>query len=286
MITIFTPTYNRKEKLNSLYTSLLNQNYKDFEWLIVDDGSTDGTNNYIKELQKENKINIRYIYKKNEGKMSAVNIAHQEAFGDCFMTIDSDDELMPNILSVLVRDFKKIEKKEELAGIVYLASYKGNAKEIIGDKLPKNGTECPYTDLSLKYKIKGDKATLWKTSVLRNYMFPIIEGEKFIPDLYLMMMISRNYKIMTMNKSVMLVEYLDTGYSNNYFDLVKRNPLGTALYYKELYDFNPVLYNIYGYILFCIYGKKKIKNIIKEHPAKIKVIILYIPTWIVAKIRR
>lgn len=286
MITIFTPTYNRKEKLSLLYNSLLNQNYKNFEWLIVDDGSTDGTSNYIEELQKKEQITIRYIYKKNEGKMSAVNIAHEEASGECFITIDSDDELMPNILSSLERDFKKIKKNDDLAGIVYLASYKGKSKEIIGDKLPENGTICAYTDLSLKYKIKGDKATLWKTSVLRNYKFPIIKNEKFVPDLYLMMMISKDYKIMTMNKSVMLVEYLDTGYSNNYFNLVKNNPLGTSLYYRELYSFNPVLYNVYGYILFCIYGNKKFKDIVKDHPSKMKVVLLYIPTLVIAKIRR
>lgn len=285
MITIFTPTYNRKNKLDNLYKSILNQNYNDLEWLIVDDGSTDGTDKYIEKIQKDNKININYIKKENGGKMSAVNIAHDEARGECFITIDSDDELFPKILDKIIIDYQKIKDKEEIAGIVYNASYQKDKGNIIGDRLPEDGTICKYTDLSIKYNISGDKATLWKTKVLRNYKFPIIKGEKFLPDLYLMMMISKKYNIMTNNKSIMLVEYQESGYTNNYFNLVRNNPVGTSIYFRELYNFDPKLYNIYGYILFSIYSKKPFNRIVKDHSAKLKVIVLYFPTLIISKIK-
>ena len=285
MITVFTPTYNRKNTLALLYKSLLNQKYKDFEWLIIDDGSTDDTKEYITSLIKEKKIKINYHYKENAGKMSAVNMAHKLAKGECFITIDSDDELAPNILDDLVKDYDKIKDDNTLAGIVYLAAYKNNLKEPIGSFLPKD-IICKYTDLKIKYNVTGDKPTLWKTSVLKEYFFPIIKGEKFIPDLYLMMQISKKYNIITKNKIVMLVEYQSSGLTNNYFNLVKNNPIGTSLYYKELYSFNPSLYNIYGYLLFSFYGKKKYKEIIKNHPAKIKTLLLYIPVKIIALLRR
>ena len=81
-------------------------------------------------------------------------------------------------------------------------------------------------------------------------------------------------------------EYLEGGYSNNYFNLVKRNPKGNMLYFREVYDNNNSFYNVYGYILFGIYAKCKFKDIIKEHPDKFKILILYIPTFVVSILRR
>ena len=286
MITVFTPTYNRKDTLELLYNSLLKQQYKDFEWLIIDDGSTDNTKEYVESLIKKNKIKINYIYKENAGKMSAVNMAHQQAKGESFITIDSDDELSPDILKQLHEDYNLIKNNNRLAGIVYLAASKKEPDKPIGSLLPEDKTICKYTDLKTKYHITGDKATLWKSKVLKKYAFPTITGEKFIPDAYLMMQISKDYQIMTLNRIVMLVEYQAAGLTNNYFNLVKNNPIGTSLYYKELYYYDKIIYNIYGYLLFCFYGKKKMRQIITEHPAKILVILLYIPVKIIFLIRR
>lgn len=286
MITVFTPTYNRKNRLKNLYHSLLNQDYNDFEWLIIDDGSTDGTKDYIEKLKSENKMNINYVYKENGGKMSAVNMAHDIAKGEAFITIDSDDELVPDILGTMHNDFTKISKNDSLAGIIYLAAYKNEPEIFIGDKFPKDDIICSYMDFKLKYKISGDKAALWKTDVLRNYKYPIIDGEKFIPDIYLMMKISEKKQVITKNKIVMLVEYLDNGYSNNYFNLVKKNPKGNVLYFKELYKYDKSFYNVYGYILFSLFAKVKFKNILKEHRAKFKIILLYLPTYIIYLLRK
>ncbi len=286
MITVFTPTYNRVKTLPRLYDSLKKQHYKDFEWLVIDDGSSDGTKEYIASLIKEDKIKINYIYKENAGKMSAVNLAHQKAKGEAFIAIDSDDMLYPNILKELAHDYELIKDNEEVAGIVYLAAYESAIDKPIGSYLPSDMTICKYIDLRIKYKVNGDKATLWKSKVLKNYAFPIIEGEKFIPDAYLMMQISKKYQIMTLNKIVMLVEYQENGLTNNYFSLVKHNPLGTSLYYKELYCFDKSIYNIYGYLLFCFFGHKKFKQIVKEHSNKLLVLIMYLPVKIIALIRR
>lgn len=286
MITIFTPSYNRKKELEKLYKSLLKQDIKDFEWLIVDDGSNDDTNEYIEKLKKENKIKINYIYKKNGGKQSAYNVGLKNTKSDIFLCIDSDDILKDNILKLIENDFKKVFKDDDIAGLMYIQSYINNKNEIIGTKFPKNNFVDTYYNIYNKYKVVGDKLIVLKTNIAKKYYFPIIEKEKFIPEALIFNRISLKYKFLCRNIIAAHKEYLADGYSNNYFSLVKRNPLGNALYFKELYYFCPSLYNVYGYILFSIYGKKKFKNIIKYHPAKIKIFFLYFPTLFISIIRR
>lgn len=286
MITVFTPSYNRKKELKKLYLSLLNQKYNKFEWLIVDDGSIDDTKEYIKEIKSEKKIKIRYVYKNNGGKQSAYNLGLKEAKGDIFLCIDSDDILAPNILDVVADDFKSIESKNDIAGVMYTQGYISDKNKIIGTSFKLDNIVDTYYNIYNIHKVTGDKLIVLKTNVAREYYFPIIVGEKFVPEALIFNRISKKYKFLCRNKCAAYKEYLADGYSNNYFNLVKRNPNGNSLYFKEAYDMNRSLYNVYGYILFSIYARKNIKNILKNHPAKIKIIILYIPTLIVSKIKK
>ena len=147
MITVFTPTYNRKEELSNLYKSLLEQNYHDFEWLIVDDGSIDETKKYLKKLIKEQKININYIYKENGGKQSAYNEGLNNAKGEIFLCIDSDDILKENILSTIDKDFGKIKKNKKIGGIAYIQGYINDRDKIIGTTFPNDNQETNYFDI-------------------------------------------------------------------------------------------------------------------------------------------
>lgn len=286
MITVFTPSYNRKKELKLLYKSLVKQNIKDFEWLIVDDGSSDGTSDYIDKLKQENKININYIYKENGGKQSAYNRGLDEAKGDIFLCIDSDDILMDNVLSKIEIDFDKIKADDKIGGIAYVQSYISDKNKIIGTKFPEDEMEDTYFNIYHKHKVTGDKLIVLKTKVAKEYYFPLIKGEKFIPEALIFNRISLKYKLKFINRIMACKEYLEGGYSNNYFNLVKRNPKGNMLYFKEVYNLEKKLYNIYGYILFGIYSKTTIKNILKEHPAKIKIILMYIPVLLISKIKK
>ncbi len=284
-ITITTPTYNREYTLTRLYNSLLQQKYKNFKWLVIDDGSTDNTKELVGQFIKEKKIDIIYKYKENGGKMSAINMAHKLCDTDYMITVDSDDMLADNFLTYLIEDIDLIEKNDEIAGMVYLTAKLSNVDEIVGTKLPDDKTICKFHEIYDKYKCQGDKCIVWKTKILKKYFYPIIDGEKFIADAYLMNMISEKYNVMTMNRIATLIEYQQDGYSANYFRLVKNNPKGNVLYFKQLYSINKTWYNVYGYILFSIYAKYKFKYILKNHSAKIKIILLYIPTYIVSKLR-
>lgn len=285
MITVFTPSYNRKNELKQLYESLLKQDTNEFEWLIVDDGSKDGTKDYIKKLQRENKILINYIYKDNGGKQSAYNTGLEKAKGDVFLCIDSDDILKDNVLDGIISDFEKIGKENLLAGIMYLQSYIKD-DNIIGTKFPDDNMKETYYNVYNKYKVTGDKLIVLKTDIARKYYFPIIKGEKFVPEALIFNRISLEYQFLCLNKVVASKEYLEDGYSNNYFNLVKRNPKGNTIYFRELYNLDKSLYNIYGYILFSIYSKTKLKNILKNHPAKFKIIIMYIPVLVISKLKK
>ena len=286
MITVFTPSYNRKHTLGALYKSLLKQDTKNFEWLIVDDGSKDDTDEYVKKLQKENKIVINYVYKENGGKPSAYNVGLDNAKGDVFLCIDSDDILKENALGQIEKDFKSIKKQDDIAGIMYVQNYINDKEKTIGTCFPTDGMIDTYYNIYHKHQVTGDKLIVFKTKVAKEFHFPLIENEKFVPEALVYNRTNSKYKYICKNFITSYKEYLQDGYSNNYFKLVKRNPLSNMLYYRELYDIEKRLYNIYAYILFGIYGKKKLGYMIKNHPAKIRIFFLYIPVYFISLIKK
>lgn len=279
MITVFTPTYNRKEELKNLYKSLIKQEYKDFEWVIVDDGSTDGTKEVVESLIKENKIKMNYFKQENKGKSLAHNKGVELAKGEFFVGIDSDDYLTEDALSTVALYLEKIKSKKEICGLGFL-NYKMGTNEIIGSKFPKDEMEETYYNIYNKFNVTGDKELTFKTDIIKQFSFPEIKGEKFVPESLLFNRISKKYKFLFINKAIIYKKYLEEGYSNNYFELAKKNPIANMLYYKELYELDKKMYNIAAYDMYAIYAKYGLVRTIKEHPAKLKCLIMYIPAYI------
>ena len=127
MITVFTPTYNRSYLINELFNSLMSQTYKNFEWLIVDDGSTDDTEQVINKLIEKAEFNIRYFKKENEGKHIAINYGAKRASGEWFFIVDSDDKLVKDSLLLVSKYCLQIEENHKYAGVVGL---RGNSTEV------------------------------------------------------------------------------------------------------------------------------------------------------------
>lgn len=276
MITVFTTTYNRANNLKELYKSLQEQTHKDFEWVIIDDGSNDNTKEVIESFRKNNDMNIIYEYKENGGKMSAHNYGLNYINGDIFVNIDSDDCATKDLLKLVAESYQKIEGNEEIAGISFLDIDK-KTKKVIGDEFPIDGMVDTYYNIWNKYKITGDKIITFWTKIIKQYPFPLHKSEKFVPEACLFNRICKKYKIMCYNKVAIEVEYLENGYSNNYFNLAKSNPNGQFLFYKELYELEPSLYNVAAYDMYAIFAKKGFVNTIREHPNKLKALLMYFP---------
>lgn len=229
--TVFTPTYNRKELLGKLYESLKNQTYKDFEWLIVDDGSEDNTEETVKDFISENKLDIKYYYKKNGGKQRAYNFAVEKAEGELFICLDSDDEYVSDGLEIIMKYWKKYEKNDKIAGMGYLSTYPDG--KVIGTEFSQNEMIESQFDIYNKYGVKGDKGLMFRTEIIKKYPFPVFEGEKFTTEALVYNRISEKYKMLYINEKIEIKQYHDDGLTAKYNNLLLRNPKGQALYHNE-----------------------------------------------------
>lgn len=231
-ITVFTPTYNRAYCLNKCYDSLTNQSSKDFLWLIIDDGSTDDTEELVRSWIKEKKITIKYHYKPNGGMHTGHNSAYSLIDTPLSVCIDSDDYMPNNAIEIILRNWEKIRYKSNYAGIVGLdADPNGN---IIGTKIPEGLNELTLYDLYNKYKVKGDKKLVLRTDVVKQYPpYPTFEGEKFVPLGHLYLLIDQDYSLFPINEILCIVEYMEDGSSLNILKQYRRHPRGFAFSRKH-----------------------------------------------------
>lgn len=238
-ITVFTPTYNRAYILGKLYHSLVIQAYRNFEWLIIDDGSSDHTEELVENWKEENEITIRYYKVDNGGKHRAINKATDLAKGELFFIVDSDDTLTSNALQTIVGWEESISDKEGFCGV------SGNrGKEInnlIGETF--DGEFVDATSLQRNDKnIKGDKAEVFYTGILRNYKFKEFEGEKFLTEATVWEKMAHDgYKIRWFNEVIYLCNYLEDGLTRNQIKIFSSNPKGTAYYIRQqikFYNYN------------------------------------------------
>ncbi|MGZ9675083.1 glycosyltransferase family 2 protein [Flavobacterium sp. GNP001] len=232
MITVFTPTYNRAYILSNLYESLLRQDNKNFEWVIVDDGSSDTTDELVSRWIEENTLSIVYCKKENEGKHIAINKGVELAKGDLFFIVDSDDYLVDNAIQIIENQFKNIQNRGDLAGFSFR---RGLDKDTyIGSKKTFKDIEATALELRFKYRIEGDMAEVFRTDVLKKFPFPKIDGEKFCTEGLLFIRLSVNYKILWTSKIIYIGGYLQDGLTNSIFQIRKKSPVGTTNFYKEL----------------------------------------------------
>lgn len=173
LFTVFTPTYNRAHTLPRLYASIRRQTLRDFEWVIVDDGSTDGTEALVQRwLDEDNDFPIRYFWQPNQHKKAAFNHGVQKARGQFFVCIDSDDELLPDALQTFQRIWESIPEPDRghFAGVVGLCvDTHGN---VVGDKFPRDPLDASSIELYFDYGVRGEKLGCLRTHVLRAYPFP------------------------------------------------------------------------------------------------------------------
>lgn len=244
LITVLTPTFNRASLLPCIYQSLCRQYYHDFEWLIIDDGSTDDTIKLLSIYQRSQNVGgfpIRYYRKVNGGKHTAINMGVKLARGELTMILDSDDELPDNSLNTVALQWNHVKCKEALGGLCgYMAHRNG---EVIGT--PRLNTISSTIDLRYKYGVKGDMCEVYRTEILREYPFPEYEDERFVPEALVWNRIACKYKLKVFEQIIYYRDYLDDGLTSRITEIRRNSPKATCLCYKEMMQLNiPIKYRL------------------------------------------
>lgn len=238
MVTIFTPTYNRAYILPKLYESLCKQTCMDFEWVIVDDGSTDGTEELVCRFERFEKFDeferfpIRYFKQENGGKHRAINRGVQEARGELFFIVDSDDRLTEDAVEWIRECYDKIRGEERFAGLSGIRIRPDGSR--IGGCLDYKMLDTDALSLRLVEKIDGDMAEIYRTQVLRAFPFPVFERERFCPEALVWNRIAQKYMLRYVNHGIYVCEYLPDGLTAKIDKLRHRSPLASMTYYSEL----------------------------------------------------
>lgn len=228
-ICVFTPAFNRAHLLPRLYQSLKEQTNKDFYWLVVDDGSTDDTSALIKVYQNENFIKIDYFFQQNQGMHGAHNTAYANISSELNVCIDSDDFMPTDAIEKILKKWKTVEQKDHFAGLIGLdAALNGN---LIGSKF--NNSTTTLEDFYLNGGT-GDKKLVYRTDVVQKYPeYPLFEGEKYVGLGYKYLLIDQDYKLITLNEILVVVDYQAGGSSQNMYSQYYKNPKGFAFLRKQ-----------------------------------------------------
>ncbi|MDD3024884.1 MAG: glycosyltransferase family A protein [Syntrophomonadaceae bacterium] len=233
LFTVFTPAYNRRHTLHRVYDSLKSQTFRDFEWLIVDDGSTDGTLDLVDQLKQEAAFPVRYFYQDNSGKHVAINRAVREAEGELFVIFDSDDSCTPEALERFKYHWEAIpeDRRAHFSGVTcHCVDQRG---QLIGNSFPLDVLDSDHIEIQVKYKSAGEKWGFNLTDILKEFPFPEISGERFITEAVVWNRIAQKYKRRFVNDKLRIFYHTPDGLSA--LSVMKRakSPCGARLYYQE-----------------------------------------------------
>jgi len=269
-LTIFTPAFNRANLLPRLYESLCQQTCNDFEWLLVDDGSSDDTKELVSKWISENRIPITYIYQENQGMHGAHNTAYRIIKTTLNTCIDSDDYMPLNGVELILLKWKTIDQNK-YAGIIGLDSLESGA--ILGSKFTTDSTTLE--DFYLNGGT-GDKKLVYRTEIINSYPeYPIFEGERYVGLGTKYLFVDKDYEMVTLNEVLVIVDYQPTGSSNTMFYQYLKYPKGfiynriTTMKYSK--STKRKFIEAIHYISSCIILKRF--NFLKESPEKFLTIL-------------
>lgn len=175
VFTVCTPTYNRAHTLSRVYESLLPQTFRDFEWVVVDDGSTDRTRELVEQWMQSPQtwFPIRYFWQPNQHEKVAFNRGVREARGRFFVCLDSDDALLPDALETFVQAWLSIPEveQEQFAGVCgHCVDEKG---QLIGKIFPcERFIDSNSLDMFYIHRVREEKFGFTRTDILREHTFP------------------------------------------------------------------------------------------------------------------
>lgn len=211
LVTVCTPTYNRAAKLPRLHESLCAQTFRDFEWLVVDDGSTDETATAVCDLAATSAFPVIYRHQENAGKHVALNRAVEACRGTFLAIVDSDDWYRPACLERLKHHWDSLPDPRRYAEVQGLcADERGN---VIGDLYPTDIFDSDYYAMTEILRLRGDRTGMIRVDVLRAHPFPEEFRSVLVPEAIVLNRIARSYLIRGFNEVIAHKEYLSTGLS-------------------------------------------------------------------------
>lgn len=284
-LSILTATYNRGRFLTRLYESIVNNliDDMDIEWLIMDDGSNDDTQEIVSGFHSSKHFEIKFYKQKNQGKMQAINNLMEYVTGELCVECDSDDFFVEKSLKIINNKYKIIQENQNLYALVFL---KNECKEkLSGNTFPFEDQNTTMFDLYFKRNLIGEKVIVYNTNIRKQYKYKIENGERFCTEARLHHEMDLNYKVRCYNEVLIEGEYQQDGYTKNIKKIFLDNPKGYYFYFKEILNrdmrgvtFSKRIYSIKHYILFSILAKLSIDlGDVKSISNKILLTILFVP---------
>jgi len=232
--TICIPTYNRGYIIKRTIESVVRQSYKNFEIIIIDDGSTDNTREIVHSIQNKYDVEMYYLFQENQGKHIALNNGIKNAKGDFFIILDSDDMLIENALELMKNEWESIPMSQHPLYCGVIGKCINTNGNDIGKKFAVENIS--YIDFHFVLGPFGDCCECIRLDVLRAFEFPQIENVKFVPEAYVFDQIGIKYKLKTTNEILKIVEYLDDGITLNNNHFIRKNALGYIYYYSLIIE--------------------------------------------------
>ena len=235
LFTVFTPTFNRAHTLHRVFESLQAQTCSDFEWLVIDDGSTDDTPALMARYQSEARFSIRYLREPHRGAHHVHNLALREARGQLSIKLDSDDGCVPEALARLKYHWENIPagRRESFSGVTGLCRDQNG--QLVGSRFPSDPLDCSAAELEYRHKVRGEKWGFLRLDVLRRFPYPEDVPGNFIPESFIWCQVSRQFKTRHINEELRIywtdAPSLVHGPSNP-----RTNAVGHRLMFKMVLD--------------------------------------------------
>lgn len=276
-ITVLTPTYNRAKLIPRLFESLIGQTVYDFEWLIVDDGSKDNTKEIVTSFNDVANFHIKYLYKENGGKHTALNFAYPSITTPLTFIVDSDDWLTADAIAIIDETYAKYNNENDLCGFSFLrGTPRGGYLSSSG--VPKNAMKESYVDCRINQNISGDMAEVWYTECLKRYPFPQFEGEKFLGEDFVWIKMSEHYLMRFFNNVIYISDYLEDGLTQNRRIHNIKSPNG-CIQRASVFLSSDVLFRykvkaMLQYIIYSRFARKKMADMFSGENYKLLFVLL------------
>ena len=263
---------------------MCSQTVKDFEWLVVDDGSKDHVDVLVKKWQKTAPFSIRYIYKENGGKHTALNVGIQQIHSELTFIVDSDDCLTDDAVENILKIHRKYKMESSICGYVFLREFPDG--RINGKQFKENELMASYIEVRINGDdLFADKAEVFKTQCLMEFPFPEYKGEKFLGEDLVWIRMACKYQMVHVNKPIYIGSYQEDGLTNNRRKRNIASPVGCMHRAEEF--MRPQLkikYRMRGALQYVVYGKFAGLNshvLLRDNPHKLLIVMMTVPGMLI-----